>query len=66
MPVQSHAVEASFEVEITECEECVYQTTSPGAFVYYTNGSRKNGLVGMGIYGSEPFSDTITLNANRY
>jgi hypothetical protein len=27
------------------------QTTSPGALVYYTDGSRKNGLVGMGIYG---------------
>jgi Reverse transcriptase (RNA-dependent DNA polymerase) len=30
---------------------CVNQTTSPGALEYYTDGSRKNGLVGMGIYG---------------
>jgi hypothetical protein len=44
-------LEALFEVEIAEREECVNQTTSPGALVYYTDGSRKNGLVEMGIYG---------------
>jgi hypothetical protein len=50
IPVR-HDFEAPFEVEITEREECVYQTTSPWALVYYTDGSRKNGLVGNGIYG---------------
>jgi hypothetical protein len=40
MPVR-HDFEAPFEVEITEREECVNQTTSPGALVYYTDGSRK-------------------------
>jgi hypothetical protein len=50
MPVR-HDFEARFEIEITEREECVNQTTSPGALVYYTDGSRKNGLVRMGIYG---------------
>jgi hypothetical protein len=50
MPVRHH-FEAPIEVEITEREECVNQTTSPGALVYYTDGSRKNALVGMGIYG---------------
>jgi hypothetical protein len=49
MPVR-HAFEAPFKVEITEREECVNQTTSPGVPVYYTDGSRKYGLVGMGIY----------------
>jgi hypothetical protein len=35
-----HDFVAPFEVEITEREECVNQTTSPGALVYYTDGSR--------------------------
>jgi hypothetical protein len=46
MPVQ-HDFKAPFEVSTTEREECVNQTTSPG-----TDGSKKNGVVGMGIYGS--------------
>jgi hypothetical protein len=50
MPVR-YDFEAPFEVKITERKECVNQTTSPGALVYYTDGSRKNGLIGMGIYG---------------
>jgi RNase H len=39
------------DFEITEREECVKPTTSPGALMYYTDGSRKNGMVGMEIYG---------------
>jgi hypothetical protein len=50
MPVR-HDFEAPFEVEKTKREECVNQITSPGTLVYYTDGSKKNGLVGMGIYG---------------
>jgi hypothetical protein len=45
MPVRHH-FEAPIEVEITEREECVNQTTSPGALVYYTDGWLEKELSG--------------------
>ena len=50
MPIR-YDFDAPFEVEIPEREEWDNLTTEQGALVYYTDGSRKNGLVGMGIYG---------------
>ena len=50
MPIR-YDFDAPFEVEIPEREEWNNLTTEKGALVYYTDCSRKNGLVGMGIYG---------------
>ena len=50
MPIR-HDFDASFKVEIPDRAEWKNITTEQGALVYYTDGSRKNGLVGMGIYG---------------
>lgn len=50
MPLR-HDFDISFEVILPEREDWDFKPTEPGTLVYYTDGSRKDGSVGIGIYG---------------
>jgi hypothetical protein len=50
MPAR-HDFEAPFEVKIYERERWNHAPTEQSIFAYYTDGSRKDGMTGMGIYG---------------
>jgi hypothetical protein len=46
-----HDFEAPFEVKIYEREGWSHVLTEQSILTYYTDGSRKDGMIGMGIYG---------------
>jgi hypothetical protein len=50
MPIR-HDFEAPFEVKIYEREGWNHVPTEQSILTYYTDGSRKDGMTGMGIYG---------------
>jgi hypothetical protein len=50
MPIR-YDFDAQFEVIIHDREGWDYVPTEQGVLIYYTDGSRKDGLVGIGIYG---------------